>query len=111
MQATFLFPTSSRTTHINTFSLHDALPISQLRLRLFSRTVVLSMTCRHSPTPRASLPVNLGIRAANAPANTSADRKSTRLNSSHVEISYAVFCLKKKCRPHNYFRRVKGGCS
>src|SRR5215475_984073 len=28
------------------------------------------------------------------------DRKSTRLNSSHVQISYAVFCLKKKTRPH-----------
>src|SRR5438874_6449718 len=30
------------------------------------------------------------------PASSSRDRKSTRLNSSHVEISYAVFCLKKK---------------
>src|SRR5437868_10456802 len=29
------------------------------------------------------------------------DRKSTRLNSSHVSISYAVFCLKKKKKPHN----------
>src|SRR5690349_23032262 len=35
------------------------------------------------------------IRAANCPVATG-DRKSTRLNSSHVEISYAVFCLKKK---------------
>src|SRR5690349_22073886 len=36
--------------------------------------------------------------------NRTSDRKSTRLNSSHVEISYAVFCLKKKkqkYRPHN----------
>src|SRR5437660_4050936 len=31
---------------------------------------------------------------------TARDRKSTRLNSSHVAISYAVFCLKKKTRPH-----------
>src|SRR5256885_7614671 len=30
------------------------------------------------------------------------DRKSTRLNSSHLVISYAVFCLKKKKKPHNH---------
>src|SRR5436309_6735392 len=34
------------------------------------------------------------------------DRKSTRLNSSHVKISYAVFCLKKK--KHHHFRQVEG---
>src|SRR5438874_3811783 len=39
-----------------------------------------------------------GLRAGAAPSRSSClqDRKSTRLNSSHVEISYAVFCLKKK---------------
>src|SRR5256885_12555834 len=36
-----------------------------------------------------------------APTNGQADRKSTRLNSSHLVISYAVFCLKKKKRDHN----------
>src|SRR2546429_3005655 len=36
------------------------------------------------------------------PGNDSADRKSTRLNSSHGYISYAVFCLKKKKRDHDY---------
>src|SRR5690349_22679681 len=35
-------------------------------------------------------------RRTSGPAAASGDRKSTRLNSSHVEISYAVFCLKKK---------------
>src|SRR5438067_8426466 len=39
------------------------------------------------------------ITAAFGPALMSADRKSTRLNSSHVSISYAVFCLKKKDLP------------
>src|SRR5690349_23623801 len=34
------------------------------------------------------------------------DRKSTRLNSSHVEISYAVFCLKKKKKTQKHYRRV-----
>src|SRR5204862_1245054 len=36
---------------------------------------------------------------------TSIDRKSTRLNSSHVEISYAVFCLKKKKKPKNHSKK------
>src|SRR5690349_23358829 len=43
-------------------------------------------TCRRSPRRRPARP----------PASPRRDRKSTRLNSSHVEISYAVFCLKKK---------------
>src|SRR2546430_7697951 len=37
------------------------------------------------------------------PPCSSADRKSTRLNSSHSQISYAVFCLKKKTKPDNRF--------
>src|SRR6266576_806699 len=64
---------------IYTLSLHDALPISRL--------VVLWI-----PRSRAGWPS--GLR----PETRSADRKSTRLNSSHVEISYAVLCLKKKKR-------------
>src|SRR5690606_40080127 len=39
-------------------------------------------------------------RASAAPARRRRDRKSTRLNSSHVKISYAVFCLKKKKKSH-----------
>src|SRR5690349_24254020 len=39
---------------------------------------------------------------ANEPAEPGPDRKSTRLNSSHVEISYAVFCLKKKKKNNKY---------
>src|SRR5690349_21952175 len=58
-------------------SLHDALPIS-------SRDPV-----RREPVDE--LPVLVSVE----PVETT-DRKSTRLNSSHVEISYAVFCLKKK---------------
>src|SRR5690349_21871419 len=43
-------------------------------------------------------------------SNVSArDRKSTRLNSSHVEISYAVFCLKKKVRYSNYIIEIAAG--
>src|SRR5204863_10101140 len=74
----FFFFNDTATTEIYTLSLHDALPISPGRSR---------RTCRaHLPCPAASTPSKLSAR----------DRKSTRLNSSHVEISYAVFCLKKK---------------
>src|SRR5699024_11302043 len=40
--------------------------------------------------------LDVGVRAEGAVVPAAADRKSTRLNSSHVSISYAVFCLKKK---------------
>src|SRR5256885_7583713 len=52
---------------------------------------------------RRDLPVRLQARFAAAEARTAGngDRKSTRLNSSHLVISYAVFCLKKK-RPITY---------
>src|SRR5437868_11334358 len=70
-------------TEIYTLSLHDALPISddaRRRLRHGGRD--------HRDRPRRGD----GGRDARPPS----DRKSTRLNSSHVSISYAVFCLKKK---------------
>src|SRR5207253_5518660 len=67
-------------TEIYTLSLHDALPISPLPFRTVSVTFEGgSENLRWSLRPSAT-----------------ADRKSTRLNSSHVAISYAVFCLKKK---------------
>src|SRR5947209_18447735 len=66
------------TTEIYTLSLHDALPISLGRRR------------ERPPPP---LP---GPRKRPRRAGSGRDRKSTRLNSSHANISYAVFCLKKK---------------
>src|SRR5688500_19964215 len=77
----FLF-TDPPTTEIYTLSLHDALPISRSRRRCAGDSLVRCRRAdRHSP------------RAA---PSRSLDRKSTRLNSSHLVISYAVFCLKKK---------------
>src|SRR5437763_12992420 len=64
-------------------SLHDALPISR---------VTPHAPTSPSPTPAATRRRLSFIRSA----TTSPDRKSTRLNSSHRCISYAVFCLKKK---------------
>src|SRR5256885_9000660 len=73
----FFFFNDTATTEIYTLSLHDALPIS-------SRASA-------SRPGRRSAPRCLSTRRRRR-----ADRKSTRLNSSHLVISYAVFCLKKK---------------
>src|SRR3712207_8980161 len=80
----FFFFNDTATTEIYTLSLHDALPISALHGRVMSarRCALWSMG-----VPVVELPLR-GPR--------SSDRKSTRLNSSHANISYAVFCLKKK---------------
>src|SRR6266496_3608291 len=76
--SSFFFFTVTATTEIYTLSLHDALPIFALR-GVRSRAELVEESAS-SPSTSA------GRR----------DRKSTRLNSSHVETSYAVFCLKKK---------------
>src|SRR5258705_13971554 len=73
----FFFFNDTATTEIYTLSLHDALPI-------FVGITIASM-----------IPSELDRICRSAAAN-SVDRKSTRLNSSHLGISYAVFCLKKK---------------
>src|SRR5262245_66658829 len=51
-----------------------------------------------SKTPRSGTPRAGGKPRARTPGRAGSDRKSTRLNSSHLGISYAVFCLKKKKR-------------
>src|SRR5690349_25034913 len=79
----FFFFNDTATTEIYTLSLHDALPISRLGHR---GDDALDLSRLDAAARRLAVP---------SPA-ASLDRKSTRLNSSHVEISYAVFCLKKK---------------
>src|SRR3712207_7151151 len=79
----FLF-NDTATTEIYTLSLHDALPISASTRR----------SARPSCTPRGRSSCS-PVRGPGRPAS-SRDRKSTRLNSSHANISYAVFCLKKQ---------------
>src|SRR5699024_12277815 len=82
-------------------SLHDALPISPGRSgRSRSRAATTPATGpRGRSTPDISSPTPTSCRSTRHPC--SRDRKSTRLNSSHVSISYAVFCLKKKNRRHS----------
>src|SRR5690348_17820106 len=73
----FFFFNDTATTEIYTLSLHDALPI-------FSNSSTrIARKRRRSP-------------GASRQGGSRRDRKSTRLNSSHPSISYAVFCLKKK---------------
>src|SRR5438270_2141247 len=82
----FFFFNDTATTEIYTLSLHDALPIS-----CCDPASILPTPPR---TRRTREPV---LRVSNRRSPKSGrDRKSTRLNSSHSQISYAVFCLKKK---------------
>src|SRR5439155_2100290 len=99
--------TDTPTPQIYTLSLHDALPISQGR-RARERHMRPAIRRRDDLRPRLASTIqktqNLSKRLE-PPIHESSgrrclpwmgDRKSTRLNSSHVAISYAVFCLKKK---------------
>src|SRR5689334_23473800 len=82
------------TTEIYTLSLHDALPICVGRLKVFLRR---QKVLRNSISARLSASFSPGCRTPGvSPGSRKSDRKSTRLNSSHSSISYAVFCLKKK---------------
>src|SRR2546426_5250569 len=94
----FFFFNDTATTEIYTLSLHDALPISQrpqhqCRLILLDRQV--GTTVLEPWVPRAAERAIRVIFVKEIAARV-VDRKSTRLNSSHLVISYAVFCLKKK---------------
>src|SRR5690606_40260464 len=105
-----LFLTPSSPTHFYTLSLHDALPIyidfADFAARKSTTNFLLD-------TLSSSIPNHTTVVATHIVNNrlvetvatnthrigindTVQDRKSTRLNSSHVKISYAVFCLKKK---------------
>src|SRR5207245_9456970 len=82
------------TSVISTLSLHDALPICE-----FSRRRAMKKTAVWLGVTLAAMTMIPPLRAQQAPPLDElkkTDRKSTRLNSSHGSISYAVFCLKKK---------------
>src|SRR5690348_18204540 len=86
------FFNDTATTEIYTLSLHDALPISSVRH--FAACNDSSRSLRFEMQPIVQPP----------------DRKSTRLNSSHPSISYAVFCLKKKKRKEGEHASRKPSC-
>src|SRR2546422_6247121 len=83
--SSFFFFNDTATTEIYTLSLHDALPIS-----------IPSTGKINCHGPPSTLYSQRTIRLVESVASKITDRKSTRLNSSHGYISYAVFCLKKK---------------
>src|SRR2546422_11366420 len=95
----FFFFNDTATTEIYTLSLHDALPILEPHLELARIEVVPLHPRRVAIGPNVAGRADFGVElrlAALASHELRADRKSTRLNSSHGYISYAVFCLKKK---------------
>src|SRR3712207_7233589 len=89
------FFNDTATTEIYTLSLHDALPISDGESRP-GRVDTAVQRVRGDLPRRRDHPDRR--RGAAGPHPRTQDRKSTRLNSSHANISYAVFCLKKKNR-------------
>src|SRR5690348_17939071 len=99
MLFSFFFFKAPPTTEIYTLSLHDALPICvQSTPQPRPARYISSPVCCVNSTARRSL------RSANV---STQDRKSTRLNSSHPSISYAVFCLKKKKKKNKETTQVR----
>src|SRR5258708_17750426 len=101
----FFFFNDTATTEIYTLSLHDALPISiptntercgDRDHHLFRGRPVPRRRIHHHAARKLHRP---GERHRLHELGEEGDRKSTRLNSSHQIISYAVFCLKKKKNP------------
>src|SRR3712207_8294850 len=95
MIISIFFFNDTATTEIYTLSLHDALPISPFLCQLLClcRVELEFLFLRDHGR-------HLGTRRRDALL----DRKSTRLNSSHANISYAVFCLKKKKHTAHYYK-------
>src|SRR5206468_12377328 len=97
----FFFFNHTSTSEIYTLSLHDALPILEVVMEFEAclKRVLAVNFCEiifHYPAPALRSPS--AAIAEWLQGNAVRDRKSTRLNSSHDQISYAVFCLKKKKR-------------
>src|SRR3712207_8860039 len=91
------FFNDTATTEIYTLSLHDALPILELGSASMAAFMVSAASCRARRRALRSLAASrAACSSSSSPWAPSRDRKSTRLNSSHANISYAVFCLKKK---------------
>src|SRR3712207_8253256 len=102
------FFNDTATTEIYTLSLHDALPISR-KAEAMTQALLSELQGLREDHQRAVNPPDfadlwerlkrieaLSAASRQGQAEVEADRKSTRLNSSHANISYAVFCLNKK---------------
>src|SRR5207249_5501073 len=104
------FSHPSSTSEIYTLSLHDALPISFLRQEQRRARIPGWRSASPFGAPRSHPAAGPRPRLEEShswfrdPSAPHRDRKSTRLNSSHVSISYAVFCLKKKKKSIDYWK-------
>src|SRR3712207_9391940 len=88
------FFNDTATTEIYTLSLHDALPIFDFTNGFHdTANAIATAVSTRAMAPRSAVALAAILNFAGAFIS---DRKSTRLNSSHANISYAVFCLKKK---------------
>src|SRR5690606_40259220 len=108
--SSFFFFNDPATTALYTLSLHDALPILRRLVPLGVRTLQLRLKDATDGEIRRQIAESLEITRRHGcqlivndywAEAIALDRKSTRLNSSHVKISYAVFCLKKKKKTDN----------
>src|SRR3712207_7534495 len=95
MRSVVVFFNDTATTEIYTLSLHDALPISVGGFPAARRARARGRDCTRRSLPAAPARDARGRSPAATDRASARDRKSTRLNSSHANISYAVFCLKK----------------
>src|SRR3712207_8370209 len=96
MYVIIFFFNDTATTEIYTLSLHDALPIFHALEGALEEGQDGHHHEEYSHASSAHVVVSLLL------LTSSKDRKSTRLNSSHANISYAVFCLKKKKKNISY---------
>src|SRR3712207_8191612 len=111
MYVIFFFFNDTATTEIYTLSLHDALPILAFMLIDPLNRVIPFFAMRNPAINKIYANTIFGQVNITIPHNITLfqglkviiiDRKSTRLNSSHANISYAVFCLKKKINTHTH---------
>src|SRR5437899_8615608 len=95
----FIF-NDTATTQIYTLSLHDALPIfqraAQAEAPIYGVNTGFGKLASQPISVEQVDALQLNLVRSHSAGETRVDRKSTRLNSSHLGISYAVFCLKKK---------------
>src|SRR3712207_8507146 len=90
----FFFLNDTGTPEIYTLSLHDALPINSQKFLTIQDHYETLYVLTKEEAPEGE-PPQYTPEAMTKGDDPSKDRKSTRLNSSHANISYAVFCLKK----------------
>src|SRR5258707_7718179 len=102
----FFFFNDTATTEIYTLSLHDALPISEYRVNRDQADRRVLRTVRRGRDVALAGGDHQFHRDRGTVVERAEDRKSTRLNSSHANISYAVFCLKKKKLCHETSARL-----